>query len=168
MKANPRINLFFVGDAKQSIYSFRGAEVKVFQREKQKANELIQLYVNFRSVSEILDFINDFFSKTNFLFQFEEPYIRMKSHRGEYGNPRVEILISRDSRVKEDVNVERKVEIEAEAIALRIKEMVDGKEISPNKIVEVRDRNIQAESEPVKVENNSKLNNIEELNFKRF
>ncbi len=46
--------------------------------------------------------------------------------------------------------------------------MVDGKEISPNKIVEVRDRNIQAESEPVKVENNSKLNNIEELNFKRF
>ncbi|MEJ5284981.1 MAG: flagellar hook capping FlgD N-terminal domain-containing protein [Brevinematia bacterium] len=46
--------------------------------------------------------------------------------------------------------------------------MVDGKEISPNKIVEVRDRNIQSESEPAKVENNSKLNNIEELNFKRF
>lgn len=46
--------------------------------------------------------------------------------------------------------------------------MVDGKEISPNKIVEVRERNIQAESESAKVENNSKLNNIEELNFKRF
>ncbi len=136
MKANPRINLFFVGDAKQSIYSFRGAEVKVFQREKQKANELIQLYVNFRSASEILNFINDFFSKTNFLFQVEEPYISMKSHRGEYGTPRVEILISIDSRVKEDVNVERKVEIEAEVIALRIKEMVDGKEI-----FEIKDTN---------------------------
>ncbi|MCX7820140.1 MAG: hypothetical protein N2258_00500 [Brevinematales bacterium] len=45
--------------------------------------------------------------------------------------------------------------------------MVDGKEISPNKIVEVRERNVEIQNLPNK-DNDSKLNNIEELNFKRF
>ncbi len=128
MHANPDINLFFVGDAKQSIYLFRGAEVKIFQDEKKKAQELIGLSVNFRSAPEILDFVNDFFSKTNFLFQVEEPYVNMRSHRNGYDSPRVEMLLAKDSNERDDINVERKVEIEAEAIAHRIKEFVDGVE----------------------------------------
>lgn len=54
--------LFIVGDAKQSIYRFRGAEVKVFadvQREmKQKGGKLLKLTKNFRSIKGVLSACN--------------------------------------------------------------------------------------------------------------
>lgn len=61
-------NLFFVGDIKQSIYGFRLAEPKLFQRryrayeEGEEGRSLkIDLSKNFRSRREILDFCNDVF-----------------------------------------------------------------------------------------------------------
>ncbi len=62
LEAKQDISLFFVGDAKQSIYAFRNAEVKVFreQRESVEKDNLFLLDYNFRSAKEILDFINTF------------------------------------------------------------------------------------------------------------
>lgn len=56
-------NLFLVGDLKQSIYRFRGAENEIF-REKNDSNEFTPrtLGTNFRSDRRILDFINKVFS----------------------------------------------------------------------------------------------------------
>lgn len=61
-------NLFFVGDIKQSIYGFRLAEPKLFQRRYRNyatgeggSSVKIDLSKNFRSREEILNFCNDIF-----------------------------------------------------------------------------------------------------------
>lgn len=54
-------NLFVVGDAKQSIYRFRAADVSVFQRMRQQAAErgqLVTLSRNYRSAREIVEMAN--------------------------------------------------------------------------------------------------------------
>ena len=57
--------LFVVGDAKQSIYRFRGADVSVFARVRQEiraaGGELITLNDNFRTVHSVLQLCNDVF-----------------------------------------------------------------------------------------------------------
>ena len=56
-------NIFIVGDFKQSIYRFRGAENEIF-KEKTEENRFtsLSLDTNFRSEKGILDFINCVFS----------------------------------------------------------------------------------------------------------
>ena len=57
--------LFVVGDAKQSIYRFRGADVGVFARVRNEivknGGELIRLNDNFRTVEPVLQLCNDLF-----------------------------------------------------------------------------------------------------------
>ncbi len=54
----------FVGDPKQSIYGFRGADVKSYELVKKKFQEsqIKHLTLNFRSLSPIIDFVNKIFS----------------------------------------------------------------------------------------------------------
>lgn len=67
--------LFFVGDEKQSIYRFRGADVSVFKKlslelarnktpDRNNASEAGSLVLrsNYRSSASLIDFFNDFFS----------------------------------------------------------------------------------------------------------
>ncbi len=65
-------NIFVVGDVKQSIYAFRGAEPKIFVEnlaaaspDPKKADKglRVDLNANFRSDKQILDFVNKVFSK---------------------------------------------------------------------------------------------------------
>jgi ATP-dependent helicase/nuclease subunit A len=63
----PRANLFIVGDRRQSIYGFRGADVDVFS-EMTAAIERAQgsqqpLHLNFRSQPPLIDFFNFLFAK---------------------------------------------------------------------------------------------------------
>ncbi len=67
-------NLFLVGDFKQSIYSFRGAEPALFlakekEYEKEGRGLRISLIENFRSAEPVLEFVNRFFDH---LWQEEE------------------------------------------------------------------------------------------------
>ena len=60
--------LFFVGDEKQSIYAFRGADVSVFRalsRALRSADgtNAIQLQTNYRTEPELLDFFNGIFTE---------------------------------------------------------------------------------------------------------
>ena len=57
--------LFFVGDEKQSIYRFRGADVSVFRRLSSELDPggraALSLSVNYRSSAELVAFFNAFF-----------------------------------------------------------------------------------------------------------
>lgn len=61
-------NLFVVGDAKQSIYRFRGADVSVFQKVQEEIRQsggvTLSLSLNFRSRAPVIAFCNDFFRRT--------------------------------------------------------------------------------------------------------
>lgn len=65
-------NIFLVGDEKQSIFEFQGAEVSTFQTaideiKKQKGDDSIktpQMMTNYRSDQNIIDFVNSIFEKT--------------------------------------------------------------------------------------------------------
>ena len=62
--------LFLVGDPKQAIYRFRGADLHTYLRAKQalaqiSSNAILEITTNFRSVKGIIDYVNH---------AFEEPF----------------------------------------------------------------------------------------------
>ena len=65
--SSPDANLFIVGDRKQSIYAFRGAEVDVFSRSvaeiERSGGSAERLATNFRSDPRLVAFFNDFFAR---------------------------------------------------------------------------------------------------------
>ena len=54
-------SLFLVGDWKQSIYRFRGADVAAFESSRTEASQIRKLTTNFRTIQPICDFINRIF-----------------------------------------------------------------------------------------------------------
>ncbi|WP_166345578.1 UvrD-helicase domain-containing protein [Phytoactinopolyspora limicola] len=54
--------LFFVGDAKQSIYRFRRADIRTYLDARDRLGETVSLTTNFRSTPEILGWVNSVFS----------------------------------------------------------------------------------------------------------
>lgn len=59
-------NLFVVGDSKQSIYSFQGAEIEVFNdaiNDKNNIGSIEDMDVNYRSDGEVLQNVNKIFEK---------------------------------------------------------------------------------------------------------
>jgi len=70
LKDNNPVKLFRVGDPKQSIYLFRGADVDTFNSEKEKFRETSSgltenLFVNMRSKPAIVNFINSLFNNSH-------------------------------------------------------------------------------------------------------
>ncbi len=91
--------LFFVGDEKQSIYRFRGADVRVF---KQLAADLgsspVELATNYRSNPLLIDFFNSFFpsvfapaSGEEERNEFEAEFRPLKCRKKQPGVPEPEI-----------------------------------------------------------------------------
>jgi ATP-dependent helicase/nuclease subunit A len=68
--------LFVVGDPKQSIYRFRRADIDTYNRVKEQiqasGGEVLHLTANFRSLSEIIDWVNPAFEKL--LSKSQAPY----------------------------------------------------------------------------------------------
>jgi len=95
-------NLFIVGDPKQSIYAFRGADVRVFTKTKEKivdnGGDDIRLTENFRSLRDTVGFVNYFF---NHLMgdgketEFEVEYEALTQARPVNTNGSVEILLGK-------------------------------------------------------------------------
>ena len=89
-----RGNLFTVGDAQQSIYGFRHADVELFERRGERLRRLgarATLQTNFRSRPEILAALNSAFARA-----LGERFIPLRAGRPEpsAGEPRVELLIA--------------------------------------------------------------------------
>ncbi len=113
-------DLFMVGDAKQSIYDFRGAEVEVFQQEKGVANRVIPLHVNFRSAPDVLAFVNELFARTGLLAAVEQDYTPLEVHRPLESESRIEFLIPGET---DGARADYYRRVEAELIAGRIAAM---------------------------------------------
>jgi ATP-dependent helicase/nuclease subunit A len=112
--------VFFVGDAKQSIYYFRGAEVEVFAEAQRWAGKTIRLAQNFRSVPQVLAFVDEFFRKTNLLAAVEAAYQPMQAVRDQAAETAIEFLVS---PIAEAQGVEVYRRLEAQMIAGRLREL---------------------------------------------
>jgi ATP-dependent exoDNAse (exonuclease V) beta subunit len=113
--------LFIVGDAKQSIYDFRGAEVEVFGQAREAADEKISLDINFRSLPGILEFVNEFFQESGLIETEGIQYHPLHAHRETREEPRVEFLLAELNSEKPLAQEARTAE--ADLIAARIAEM---------------------------------------------
>ncbi len=99
-----------VGDAQQSIYGFRGADLEVYQRMRAMmracGSREVELTVNYRSQPDILRFVEDIFSKPEF---FGKEFLKVSSGRGKDsdppwlmdGEPRVKVLLSAGHKADE-------------------------------------------------------------------
>lgn len=122
--------LFFVGDFKQSIYRFRGAEPNVFREQRGDVGERgrLPLTLNFRSQPGILDFVNALFCDA---LRIEgEEYQALRANRPQTtAPPCVEFLWSiapeKNNRGIPGSAIEAR-RAEARAIAKRLRGLIDG------------------------------------------
>ncbi len=72
-KFPPTKTVFFVGDPKQSIYSFRSAELDTYFQAKRDVAQIQSLSKNYRATSELVRVVNTFFSSSD-SFDIEEAF----------------------------------------------------------------------------------------------
>ncbi|MGQ9589656.1 MAG: UvrD-helicase domain-containing protein [Planctomycetota bacterium] len=125
--------LFIVGDAKQSIYHFRGADIRAYKRAvdaiARGGREPIELSANFRSAPEIVRPLNDLF-RAQFppatggsgsgvgAAGFDPEFQGLEPVLSDAGEPRIEIW----SVGEGELSARRRRELEAEIVAAEIAE----------------------------------------------
>jgi ATP-dependent exoDNAse (exonuclease V) beta subunit len=125
-----------VGDAQQSIYRFRGADVDVFRNcERQAGDKVLRLTKNFRSHDDVLRFVAATCGQPGFLPGFmdlEANETRKDGYRAA-PIPRIQVeLVTSEKKKIGHTSVapvkERRTPILAAAIADRLAELVDAGE----------------------------------------
>jgi ATP-dependent exoDNAse (exonuclease V) beta subunit len=135
--------LFFVGDEKQSIYRFRGADVEVFQKLKQEfpAGEdgESSLLINYRSHRGLVSFFNTLFARVmdpqQAAADYEARYAPVRWKRGEEAlSPRI-TLFYKPYRKEQDPEHVDGVRAEAWHVCRSIRRLVaeEGLQISDGK-----------------------------------
>ena len=119
------IELFVVGDAKQSIYNFRGAEVNVFREIREASDVAIPLDDNFRSVPEVMDFVNDFFRRSSLLHGVEPEYRELRANIEAAEEIRTRFLVPEE---KEGATTDDYRLAQAQLLARQLAAMVAGPE----------------------------------------
>lgn len=122
-----RGKLFFVGDYKQSIYRFRGADPRVFRRLSGEIPQpgRLPLSINYRSQPAILGFVNALFADA-----MGPDYEPLQPSRPQIGPaPAVELLLAPSTETSaKSTGVAARREVEADWIARRIREIIDSRE----------------------------------------
>ena len=131
-------NMFMVGDVKQSIYRFRLARPELFMGKYEtystsdSPNQRIDLYDNFRSRQEVVDFVNDVFFKImakdlgNVTYDDDAALHYHASYPDSSGNePEIILCDMKSEDIGEILEEEDdKKKIEALMVAKRIKELL--------------------------------------------
>jgi ATP-dependent helicase/nuclease subunit A len=127
-QGTPRNFLFLVGDVQQSIYAFRNAEPALFRTIERRFREKgegihVPLSVNFRSRDEVLQVVRRVFGQI--WRQEQTPFVPLTAGLAysEKATPSLEVILS-GTLLRKDY-----VSIEAEALACRIQQIVEGKEL---------------------------------------
>ncbi len=124
--------IFIVGDDKQSIYMFRGANVEVFSKAAEKLQDWLKEKVqrsnledNYRSLPAIINFTNTLFAKLMDAPANAPPwktrYAPFRRKRESPGSGRVEIILE---VVDTKGNIGRYRELDAQIIARRINSLI--------------------------------------------
>ncbi|MBT3202890.1 MAG: exodeoxyribonuclease V subunit beta [Gammaproteobacteria bacterium] len=71
-ESNENKTLILIGDPKQAIYSFRGADVFTYQQAKQSTKNHFTLETNYRSSADFIDLVNKFFKFNTNAFIFDQ------------------------------------------------------------------------------------------------
>ncbi len=139
--------IFLVGDEKQSIYFFRGANVEIFHRAKEKLKDWLgeefyyeEVKENYRSLPAIIDFTNHVFSRImtaeddspSWMTKYS-PLVPVRSPSIDTG--RVELIMLEDN---DGESISQSKQREAEVIARRIQCLVDNFQIFDRKINQQR------------------------------
>jgi len=128
--------LFFVGDEKQSIYRFRGADVSVFKRlSRELGRDGIELGTNYRSHPGLIAFFNRFFppvfSSPEELKDFEAEFrpLKGRKYRDGESDPEIRLHYLDDSDETEGDEEEYLNPVESEAFeaARLIRDAVAGR-----------------------------------------
>jgi ATP-dependent helicase/nuclease subunit A len=124
--------IFLVGDDKQSIYLFRGANAGIFQEAKTKLTEWLaeEFYFeamkeNYRSLPEIVNFVNSLFSRLmppGLIEQWRTTYSPFEATRA--GNGQVELIL-----LKGEESIRKNRELEASVLARRISSLNTAHEV---------------------------------------
>ena len=115
-------SLFIVGDEKQSIYSFRRADINKLQKYLEKINiDNESLKINYRSDKNIINFVNDLFGKLfeNTNIQYEQ-MISNKDYSQEFSS------VFYDEEITEEKSITLLRENTAEKISSLVKFIHDG------------------------------------------
>ena len=125
--------LFIVGDAKQSIYRFRGADVSVFRRERERIQKQggthFPLETSYRAHRELVQALNDLLrpvlgTEADPQRPWAEPFQDLGWHREEHGRgmsaPHIELQLALGTKS------DGALDCAAQALASRIAGLVDG------------------------------------------
>ncbi|MBR1919551.1 MAG: UvrD-helicase domain-containing protein, partial [Spirochaetales bacterium] len=140
--------IFLVGDEKQSIYRFRGADVSVFrslQDDVRSNGQSLSLKINYRSQKKLIDHFNNVFESVfeNNGESYEARYERIEAGRGANGTTsRIVFAVYNRSRIESSEDEELDGDIlEAEAIGdycLRVlttdEFLIDGRRPLPQEV----------------------------------
>ena len=125
-----------VGDAQQSIYRFRGAEVDVFRRAQAQveaaaacgsdAGRVVQLVKNFRSHGEILDYIAAIFDGTpQGRGGLMQGFLNLRAHDGRKDGMVATGVNRRQALLVAGGSTQERAQARAQAIARRFRKLAD-------------------------------------------
>lgn len=80
-EAQKSAGLFMIGDPKQAIYSFRGADIFTYMQARKNVTAHYSLDYNYRSSPEMIDAVNAFFhfSTAPFIYNDDIPFVAVKA-----------------------------------------------------------------------------------------
>ncbi len=145
--------LFMIGDPKQSIYSFRGADIFSYIKAASKADHKYTLTENWRSDPGLITAVNTIFSgiKAPFIynridFNKVKPGSTNKPDRILKAPLQLWYLSSRKNNEQDKpVNKKDAVQLISEAVSCEIAELIQSKEIPPGDIAVLVRTNRQAD-----------------------
>ncbi|GAB5408815.1 MAG: exodeoxyribonuclease V subunit beta [Balneolaceae bacterium] len=110
---SPDSALFMIGDPKQAIYSFRGADIYTYieAREQANSNQKYSLSNNYRSSKKLIECVNKVFEKVKNPFLIEN--LPFKSALFPEGKDTSELLFKEEGR---ELNPLQFIEIEVEGL----------------------------------------------------